>query len=80
MKAFLVSVSLVALFGIAVPQPNVALADAPKSEAPKLDLAKCALRRDECATAVRFCLNSGEELTCKQAQYVCERVDPRCPQ
>lgn len=78
MKAIFVPLLALAIVGVVGPEPK-ALAGSPKAENSDLDLAKCALRRDECATAVKFCLNSADELTCKQAQYVCERVDKRCP-
>ncbi len=79
MKALLVSVAVVAFIGLAGPEPK-ALADSPKAEMTDGDLAKCSLRRAQCRTSVDMCLKAGDELTCKQAQYVCERVDPRCPQ
>lgn len=80
MKAILLSLPLLALASFAVPPSTAAPAGGAKAEEAEPDLAKCTLRRDECKLAVRFCLDSGEELTCKQAQQICERVDPRCPQ
>ena len=79
MKALLVSVAVLAFAGLAGAEPK-ALAESPKAESSDVDLAKCSLKRAQCRTSVDMCLKAGEELTCKQAQYICERVDPRCPQ
>lgn len=79
MNAIFVSLLALAFVGLAGPGPS-ALAESPKAETGDAELAKCSLKRAQCRDVVRICLDTGDELSCRQAQQVCERVDPRCPQ